>query len=98
MEATFRINEDGKRFELETADGMAFIDYILRSEGVIFLTHTEVPKAMNGKGHGSSLVRQSLDYIEAQGWKLVPLCPFVAAWLVRHPERQHLIMKGYHVK
>lgn len=98
MDATFRVNEEGKRFELVAEEGTAYIDYIFREEGTIFLTHTEVPKALEGKGHGSSLVRQSLNYIEEKVWKLVPLCPFVAAWLVRHPERQHLIVKGYHVK
>lgn len=78
-------NIERKRFEL-TADGhTAFIEYMIMG-GKIFLTHTEVPKALEGKGIGSAIVKLALEETEARGLKLVPLCPFVAAYIKRHPE------------
>ncbi len=59
--------------------------------GVIVLVHTEVDDAVEGTGVGSQLVRDALDDIRARGLRLVPVCPFVAAYLLRHPEYSDLV-------
>ena len=91
------LNEDKKRFELEVEGKTAFIEYILSNENIIFLTHTEVPRELEGKGAGSAIVSKTLDYIKEKGYTLAPLCPFVAAYVKRHPERKEILAKGYNV-
>ena len=80
-------NNEGikKKFELHLGDQFAFIDYIINKNGIIFLTHTEVPQNLEGKGMGSAIVSKALDYIRQEGLKMAPLCPFVAKYLKDHP-------------
>lgn len=91
------LNEEKKRFELEVESKIAFIEYILNNENIMFLTHTEVPIELEGKGVGSAIVSQTLDYIKEKGYTLAPLCPFVAAYLKRHPDWKSILAKGYNV-
>lgn len=91
------LNENQKRVELTVGNEVAFIEYILTTENVMYLTHTEVPVALEGKGLGGSIVFKALNYIKEKGYTLAPLCPFVAAYLKKHPEWQSLLAKGYHV-
>lgn len=90
-------NQEKKRFELEVEGKVAFIEYILNNENIMFLTHTEVPVGLEGKGVGSVIVSKALDYIKDNGYTLAPLCPFVAAYLKRHPERKEILAKGFNV-
>jgi predicted GNAT family acetyltransferase len=91
------LNEDKKRFELEVDGKTAFIEFILNNENILFLTHTEVPIGLEGKGVGSTIVSKTLNYIKEKGYTLAPLCPFVAAYLKRHPEWKEILAKGYNV-
>lgn len=83
-------NEDKKRFELEFERTIAFINYKER-DGKITLTHTEVPLELEGKGTGNAIVEKTLDYLEQNNYTLVPLCPFVFAYIKRHPEWKRII-------
>jgi uncharacterized protein len=96
-EGTFALNEAKKRFELEVDGHIAFIEMILTNENIMFLTHTEVPPALSGKGVGSRIVEKALQYIKEHDYTLAPLCPFVAKYLRIHPEWQTLLAKGYKV-
>ena len=97
MMGDFSINESKHRFELAVDGHVAFIEYILNKEDIMFLTHTEVPPALEGKGVGSSIVLQALKYIKEKNYTLAPLCPFVAKYLRKHPEWQSLLARGYKV-
>lgn len=92
MENTLIDNEAKKQYEFHINGEVARIEYI-KAQGKIFLTHTEVPERFEGKGVGSALVRQVLDDIRQKELGLVPLCPFVAAYINRHPEYSSLIVK-----
>lgn len=85
LSTAVRDNAGRHRFELDADGHIAFANY-KREGGVLTVMHTEVPKALNGKGIGSALVRGLLDLARAQGLKVVPLCPFVAAYMDKHPE------------
>lgn len=91
------IDKDHNRFELKVDSHTAFIDYKLAGN-VIKLTHTEVPPALEGQGIGKKLVLLVFDYIKNHDLKLIPLCPFVSAYLKRHPEHQQLLAEGYDKK
>lgn len=96
MELTIVENVEEKRFTTTVEGHLAFIEYI-RAQGIVYLTHTEVPKALEGRGVGKALVQGVLALIKAEGATLAPLCPFVAMFLNRHPEWKSLLAKGYRV-
>lgn len=83
-------NKEAQQFELDVNGAIALIAYEPH-KGALALTHTEVPESLEGKGVGSVLVLKTLEYIESQGLKIIPLCPFVKAYLQRHPEWQRIV-------
>lgn len=85
MTETFRDNAPLHRFELEVDGHIAFVRYT-RQPGVVTLVHTEVPEALGGRGLGGRLARLVLEAVRAEGAKVVPVCPFIAAWMKKHPE------------
>ena len=97
MTKTIVDNQERKQFEM-TVDGyMAFSEYILTKKGVIYLTHTEVPKKIEGRGIAFEMIRQILENIEERQLKLMPLCPVVAAFIRRNPEWKRLLVENVHV-
>jgi len=55
--------------------------------------HTEVDAAFEGRGLGSELVRRMLDDIRSRSTKVLPVCPFVRAFVQRHPEYTDVVWK-----
>lgn len=84
-------NEEKSRYEL-TLDGgvIGWIDYE-RSNGVLSLTHTWVEAEQRSHGHGERLVRDALDDVRERGLAAEPICPFVIAYIRRHPEYGDLV-------
>jgi predicted GNAT family acetyltransferase len=78
-------NVELDRFELDLDEGTAVAYYRLTPDA-IHLIHTEVPAAMRNQGVGSELIRSALEWSRARGLKVVAECPFVRAFLDRHPE------------
>ena len=83
-----------KRFEISVDGRIAFSKYLLAGEKII-IEHTEVPIELEGKGIATRIVRTALDYARAQKLKVMPLCPFTAGFIHRHPEYQNLVLEGY---
>ncbi|HET8984720.1 MAG TPA: GNAT family N-acetyltransferase [Trueperaceae bacterium] len=80
-----------------TVDGsedVAFLD-VVPATTVWTFAHTEVPESLSGFGIGSALVKAALDHARAVGVNVIPRCPFVAAYMRRHPEEQDLITDRY---
>lgn len=90
-------NKEKHQYEFHIGNLTPRIEYLKNNSGEIFLTHTEVPAKLEGKGIGSLLVRDVLDDIEKNGLRLVPLCPFVARYIYLHPEWKRIVMRGYNV-
>lgn len=82
---TVRHNVAEHRYEMETDHGLAIAVYREQGDRAIF-THTEVPPQDEGKGIASQLVRAALDDTRSRGFKIVPACSFVVAFVRRHPE------------
>ena len=89
--AELKDNQEARRYEMKVEGHTAFIDYILVNDEKIFLTHTEVPRALEGKGVGKALVKKVLDQVREKKYRLVPLCPFVAAYMKRNPGYNDLL-------
>jgi predicted GNAT family acetyltransferase len=85
-----RDNPALNRFELDAEGGIA-VAYYRVGPGRITITHTEVPTTLRGRGIGSVLVRGALDLARAQGLKVASGCPFVSAYLGKHPEYNDLL-------
>lgn len=77
-----------QRFAVYVDDALAgFTEYRVLQEGTVFdFVHTEVDPAFGGRGLGGALVSQALSEAHDLGKTIVPHCPFVAAWLRKHPE------------
>jgi uncharacterized protein len=83
-------NEAASQFEVRQEDQLAVLQYD-RLPGRLVLLHTGVPSALAGRGIGSTLVRAALASARDQGLVVVPRCPFVRAYLLRHPDEAALI-------
>ncbi|NQX27411.1 N-acetyltransferase [Microbacteriaceae bacterium VKM Ac-2854] len=77
---------DRSRFEI-TVDGVlaGYAVYVRSGERVVF-THTVVGEEWGGQGLGSILAREALASVAAVGGIVVPRCPFIAAYLRKHPD------------
>lgn len=83
-------NRARNRYEL-TVDGItAHVDYS-REPGVITFIHTIVPEQLGGRGIGSRLAQHVLDDARRNGERVIPKCPFIAAYIKRHQEYQDLV-------
>lgn len=89
-ELSLKDNTDKHRLELVVDEHKAFIDYKL-SDHKLFLIHTEVPSALEGKGVGSAIVQKALEFAKHNQYKVVPLCVFVQAFLKKHPEWNEIV-------
>ena len=96
MSYTLIDNIEKKQFEFHVGGEVPRIEYI-RAKEKIYLTHTEVPKGLEGQGIGTELIRQALEDIKAKGLTLVPLCPFVALFIKRNPDYKTLVLKGINI-
>jgi uncharacterized protein len=86
-------NPQQLRYELWDGTTLAgFIDYRIEP-GTVVLVHTDVDPSFEGRGLGSRLVGGALDDVRARGLKLVPLCPFVATYIRRHPDYADLVVR-----
>jgi predicted GNAT family acetyltransferase len=59
--------------------------------GAVVFTHTKIEDEYEGMGLGSQLAKAALDDVRSRGLSVVPLCPFVKAWIERHPDYADLV-------
>lgn len=90
-------NKENNRYEFQIDGKIAEIDYS-KSDGEIYFVHTEVPASLGGKGVGSQLAEKALEDVDRQELRLVPLCPFIAGYIKKHPEWKRIVMRGKHIQ
>ena len=61
-----------------------YVDVEPGAQRVFF--HTVVSPEHSGQGLAGVLVRAAVEDAIARGYSIVPVCPYVAAWLPKHPE------------
>lgn len=96
MDITLSNNQEAKQYEYHIEGNLARIEYI-RANNSIYLTHTEVPVGLEGRGIASGMIKAALQEVKNNQWTLVPLCPFVAGYLQKHPEWQDLLQDGFKI-
>ncbi len=84
-------NAVAQRFELQLPEGIAELTYRLRGPSTIVLAHMEVPPAAQGRGVAARLAREALGYARAHSLRVVPICPYVRAYIDRHSEFRDLV-------
>lgn len=86
-DVTYANNPSEHRYEARIdGDVVGFAQYELGDHRIVF-THTEVDEAHEGQGIASALARYALDDVADEGKRrVVALCPYIKAWIVRHPE------------
>lgn len=83
-------NEDEHQFEARVDGKLGVLTYSV-SEGKLYLLHTGVDDALEGRGVGSALVRAAAGHAREKNLGLVPFCSFARAWLDRHQEFADLV-------
>jgi predicted GNAT family acetyltransferase len=86
-----KVEHDPERSRFQaTVDGrLCVADYRL-GNGVMHMTHTAVPPALQGRGIAAAIVQAALAHARAHGLRVNPLCSYVARYMQRHPETQDL--------
>lgn len=78
------------RYEIYVDDDLAGFAAYQKATNLIVFTHTEVESAYEGQGVGSRLVQEALDDVRTKDLPVLPICPFVQSWIVRHPDYHDL--------
>lgn len=83
-------NAEHRRFTA-VVDGLAcVVDYRRQAQLVTFM-HTEVPRALQGRGIAAELVRQALAWAAAEGVQVIPACSYISVYMRRHPQTRSLL-------
>lgn len=94
MEKDYQLinNKEKQQYEYHVSGLIPLIEYVFNGDNAIYLTHTEVPMQLEGQGIGTCLVKDVLEDIDKNNMKVVPLCPFVAGYIQKHPEWRRIVM------
>jgi predicted GNAT family acetyltransferase len=91
-DAEVRDNPTELRYELVLDGDVAGFILYRRRRGAVALVHTDIAPRLEGRGLGATLVAGALDDIRAHDLHVVPICPFVRAFLERHPDYADLVV------
>jgi len=78
-------NASNQRFEMDVDGQLSVLEYTFKNHR-LFLTHTEVPPALQNKGLGTKLAHAALEYARQNDLTVVAICPFVKEYVDGHPE------------
>lgn len=87
-------NEAANRFEIVADGETAVLDYRLQPDTITFV-HTGVPPKLEGRGLAKRLAVAGLAFARDNGLSVVPLCPFVASYIKRHPNELDIVREDY---
>jgi uncharacterized protein len=86
---------EASRYELRVGERTIGLAAYRHRNGRIAFTHTEVDESCEGRGFGSRLAAAALEDARRRGLEVVPLCPFIAYYIERHPEYEELVVPDY---
>jgi len=87
-------NPDEHRYEIHLdAELAGYVDY-RRHPGVVELIHTEIDPRFEHRGLANQLIVSVLDRARADGLQVIPICPYVRAYITGHPDYLDLVPPG----
>jgi predicted GNAT family acetyltransferase len=87
-------NPAERRYEALLGEQLAGLAQYRRAGDRVIFTHTETDPALAGQGIASKLARGALDDVRARGLRVTLKCPFMAAYVKRHPAYQDLVVSA----
>ena len=81
----------GGRYLVQIKGDEAEMTYSRAGTTRIIIDHTGVPDSMRGLGVGKKMVEAAVKDARAEGFKIIPLCPFAKATLEKHAEWQDVV-------
>jgi predicted GNAT family acetyltransferase len=91
MAVEVRDNPGQNRFEAYVDGELAGFTEYRSKPGLIAFIHTAVDSEFEGQGVGSELIREALDAARDRGLDVLPFCPFVNAYIEKHPQYLDLV-------
>ena len=82
------------RYEARIDGELAGILEYVEKRGRLALSHTEVLPAFEGRGVASRLAKFGLDEARRKELGVIVICPFVRAYIERHPEERDIVKAG----
>jgi uncharacterized protein len=79
-----------QRFEIDIDGQLSVLEYTFKNHR-LFLTHTEVPPALENQGLGTKLAHAALEYARQNDLSVIAICPFVQDYVTGHPEYQSFV-------
>lgn len=87
-------NKQERQYEFRIDGLIPRIEYITNQDGNVYLTHTEIPSELSGKGVIRELIRKVLTDIQDKRKYVVPFCPVVASYIQKYPQWKSLITQA----
>ena len=85
-------NPAKERFEISVNGVTAgFSVYHHASEDTLAFVHTEIAEEFGGRGLAGRLVGVAMEEMQRRRLAVLPYCPFVQAYLVKHPDLIDLV-------
>ena len=83
-------NTAKNQFETTQNGQTSVAQYELNGD-IMTITHVIVPRALRGQGIASALATFVIETARADGWKIVPQCPWMATYFARHPDQKDIL-------
>jgi len=93
MSDPVRVTHDAvrRRFETSGPQGEGFLTYQVFAPGVLDFEYVEVAPRFRGRGVAGRIVEAACQHAREAGLRVVPSCPYVAAWFRHHSEWHDLL-------
>ena len=88
---TVQHEKHNHRFTMAINGEIAKVAYQLR-DGKMYLTYSEVPYNLRGKGYGKELVERTFEQLTKEGYKAVAVCSYIKA-VARRSEKWNSIIQ-----
>jgi predicted GNAT family acetyltransferase len=95
MESEIINNEHNMQFEYRENGQLARLEYRFYKKNIAMM-HTVVPETLKGKGIASALAKHAFSFAKSRNKKVMIYCPFVASYLMKHPELKEQLDRVYH--
>jgi len=93
-DADIHDNAEAHRYELRVDGEVAVVMYNLSGQNLM-ITETLVPPGLEGRGLASRLAKHVIGDARNRGLLILPVCPFFAAYLQKHPEHTEVVHPTY---